>query len=135
MYTVCYKQYISYAYKWIDKQKTFETAEKAETFVNSFDNNTTFKAFKVDGTIVTESVEDFNVIVKDYYVVTEPQTIIPVEVFQTGLNAVKTDVTTMLPTALTVGLAIMGLLFAIHKGIDFFKGLANQGAFKRPNFL
>lgn len=125
MYTVCYKQYISYAYKWIDKQKTFETAEKAETFVNSFDNNTTFKAFKVDGTIVTESVEDFNVIVKDYYVVTEPQTIIPVEVFQTGLNAVKTDVTTMLPTALTVGLAIMGLLFAIHKGIDFFKGLAN----------
>lgn len=125
MYTVCYKQYISYAYKWIDKQKTFETAEKAETFVNSFDNNTTFKAFKVDGTIVTESVEDFNVIVKDYYVVTEPQTIIPVEVFQTGLNAVKTDVTTMLPTALTVGLAITGLLFAIHKGIDFFKGLAN----------
>lgn len=45
--------------------------------------------------------------------------------FSTALEAVKTDVTTMVTTALPVGLAIMGLFLAIRLGVGFFRSIAN----------
>lgn len=45
--------------------------------------------------------------------------------FNTGVDAVKADVSTMVTTALPAGLAIMGLFLAIRLGIRFFRSIAN----------
>lgn len=45
--------------------------------------------------------------------------------FSTALEAVKTDVTTMVTTALPIGLGIMGLFLAIRLGVNFFRSIAN----------
>ena len=47
--------------------------------------------------------------------------------FETALTAVKTDVVSMVTTALPIGLAIMGLFLAIRLGINFFR-LCSQGS-------
>lgn len=46
-------------------------------------------------------------------------------VFQTAFQGVQTDVTSMVTTALPIGLGIMGLFLAIRLGIGFFKSVAN----------
>jgi hypothetical protein len=47
------------------------------------------------------------------------------QVFQTAFEGVQTDVTSMVTTALPIGLGIMGLFLAIRLGIGFFKSVAN----------
>jgi hypothetical protein len=46
-------------------------------------------------------------------------------VFKTAFEAVQTDVTSMVTTALPIGLGIMGLFLAIRLGVGFFKSVAN----------
>jgi hypothetical protein len=46
-------------------------------------------------------------------------------VFETAFKGVQTDVTSMVTTALPIGLGIMGLFLAIRLGIGFFKSVAN----------
>lgn len=45
--------------------------------------------------------------------------------FETALTGVKTDVVSMVTTALPIGLGIMGLFLAIRLGINFFRSIAN----------
>lgn len=44
---------------------------------------------------------------------------------ETALTSVQTDVTSLVSTALPVGLGIMGLFLALRLGIRFFKSIAN----------
>lgn len=46
------------------------------------------------------------------------------EAFSTAFNAIKTDVTSVVITALPVGLGIMGLFLAVRLGISFFRSIA-----------
>lgn len=46
--------------------------------------------------------------------------------FTTAVGAVKTDVLTMISTALPAGLAIMGIGLAVRIGINFFRSIANS---------
>lgn len=45
--------------------------------------------------------------------------------FTTAVGTIKTDVLTMLSTALPAGLAIMGVGLAVRIGINFFRSIAN----------
>jgi hypothetical protein len=45
--------------------------------------------------------------------------------FTTAFTQVQTDVTSMVTTALPIGLGIMGLFMAIRLGVGFFKSVAN----------
>ena len=45
--------------------------------------------------------------------------------FTSGVNAVQTDVSSMVTMALPAGMAIMGLFMAIRLGVGFFRSLAN----------
>lgn len=45
--------------------------------------------------------------------------------FENGINAVQSDVTSMVTVALPAGMAIMGLFMAIRLGVGFFRSLAN----------
>lgn len=45
--------------------------------------------------------------------------------FSTALETVKTDVITMVTTALPIGLGIMGLFLAIRLGVGFFRSIAH----------
>lgn len=46
------------------------------------------------------------------------------EAFSTAFNAIKADVTSVVITALPVGLGIMGLFLAVRLGINFFRSIA-----------
>lgn len=46
--------------------------------------------------------------------------------FTTAVSTIKTDVTTMISTALPAGLAIMGIGLAVRIGINFFRSIANS---------
>ena len=46
--------------------------------------------------------------------------------FTTAVGTVKTDVLTMIQTALPAGLAIMGIGLAVRIGINFFRSIANS---------
>lgn len=46
------------------------------------------------------------------------------QAFSTAFNAIKTDVTGVVVTALPVGLGIMGLFLAVRLGISFFRSIA-----------
>ena len=46
--------------------------------------------------------------------------------FTTAVGTVKTDVLTMISTALPAGLAIMGICLAVRIGINFFRSIANS---------
>lgn len=46
--------------------------------------------------------------------------------FTTAVGTIKTDVTTMISTALPAGLAIMGIGLAVRIGINFFRSIANS---------
>ncbi|MDO5836974.1 MAG: hypothetical protein Q4P17_10735 [Methanobacterium sp.] len=44
--------------------------------------------------------------------------------FSTALTSVQGDVTSLVTTALPVGLGIMGLMLAIRLGVKFFRSVA-----------
>lgn len=46
--------------------------------------------------------------------------------FTTAVGTVKTDVMTMIQTALPAGLAIMGIGLAVRIGLRFFRSIANS---------
>ncbi len=46
--------------------------------------------------------------------------------FTTAVGTIKTDVTTMISSALPAGLAIMGIGLAVRIGINFFRSIANS---------
>lgn len=46
------------------------------------------------------------------------------QAFTTAFNAVKADVSSVVVTALPVGLGIMGLFLAVRLGISFFRSIA-----------
>ena len=46
--------------------------------------------------------------------------------FTTAVGTVKSDVLTMVQTALPAGLAIMGIGLAVRIGINFFRSIANS---------
>ena len=46
--------------------------------------------------------------------------------FTTAVGTIKTDVTTMISTAIPAGLAIMGIGLAVRIGFNFFRSFANS---------
>ena len=47
------------------------------------------------------------------------------QAFTTAVGSIKSDVMTMIQTALPAGLAIMGVGLAVRIGVNFFRSIAN----------